>query len=294
MSLLYAIPVITRLRNLVEYLALDLLFAGGIFFRFLEWLYIWRFDTAHRQQKCINKCDKREDHENSEVVSRRKRLPRCPLRAFSSRKQALEYWVARGGTEARKLLTNKLLLTGHMGEPEGSIPWQFRLFGSPGQCPREFWRPESDWRDSQEVLLPAHWQLQGYDVPIYTNTMYPFEFNPPFARRTGNVTITDCDAGVVAGLSSETTNQMSSKEPGENATGLYRRAFTLPSHWDYARNQQYFLVFEGVDSCLRVWMDGVFVGYSQDFALPAEFDVSLHTASWRRLVLTRIYDVIYR
>ncbi len=44
--------------------------------------------------------------------------------------------------------------------------------------------------------MPSHWQLEGYDVPIYTNTGYPFEFDPPYVRRTGKWTLTDCDTGL--------------------------------------------------------------------------------------------------
>jgi beta-galactosidase len=122
------------------------------------------------------------------------------------------------------------------------------------------------------VQLPAHWQLQGYDVPIYTNTTYPFVFNPPYVRRTGDVRVTDCDAGIGGTL--ETKQQISPKEPGENATGLYRRSFSLPANWQGDGSDRFFLVFEGVDSCLHVWLDGTYVGYSQDSCLPAEFDVT--------------------
>ena len=38
------------------------------------------------------------------------------------------------------------------------------------------------------MALPSHWQLQGHDIPIYTNTAYPFAFDPPRARRTGMYT----------------------------------------------------------------------------------------------------------
>ncbi len=49
------------------------------------------------------------------------------------------------------------------------------------------------WRPTR---MPSHWQLEGYDVPIYTNTGYPFEFDPPYVRRTGKWTLTDCDTGL--------------------------------------------------------------------------------------------------
>ena len=171
-----------------------------------------------------------------------------------------------------------MYLTGAAGEPEGSHPWQFKLIGSPYDCPPDFFKPGQVWSGCDEVRLPAHWQMQGYDVPIYTNTTYPFEFNPPFARRTGEVKVTDCDWGL--GSTTGCSSLRCHTEPGENATGLYRRTLTLPSSWSCA-SHRYFLLFEGVDSCFHVWLDGIYVGYSQDSCLPAEFDVSsiLQTSS---------------
>ena len=52
---------------------------------------------------------------------------------------------------------------------------------------------KNKWRP---MRMPSHWQLEGYDVPIYTNTGYPFEFDPPYVRRTGKWTLTDCDTGL--------------------------------------------------------------------------------------------------
>lgn len=174
---------------------------------------------------------------------------------------------------SRTLLTNTLMLTGHCGEAEDSHPWDFLLMGSPQSCPPDFHAVGAVWADAQPMLLPCHWQLQGFDVPMYTNTGYPFEFNPPFVRRTGNVRITDCDAG--CGGSTETTNPMSPLEPGVNATGLYRRSFALPPHWESPPHpNRLFLVFEGVDACAHVWVDGTYVGYTQDSCLPAEFEVT--------------------
>jgi beta-galactosidase len=87
--------------------------------------------------------------------------------------------------------------------------------------------------------------------------------------------MTDCDKGL--GAADISTARLHPKEPGEAPTGLYRRHFSLPEHW-FSSGQSHlgkvFLVFEGVDACLSVWLDNVFVGYSQDSCLPAEFDVT--------------------
>ena len=93
----------------------------------------------------------------------------------------------------------------------------------------------------QPIDVPGHWQLQGYDYPIYTNVQYPFPRRPP-------------------------------KVPDDNPTGCYQRTFTLPIAWSAA--QQIRVIFEGVDSAFHVWCNGHWVGYSQDSRLPAEFDLT--------------------
>ena len=109
----------------------------------------------------------------------------------------------------------------------------------------------------------GHWQLQGYDIPIYTNTTYPFEVNPPYVSRNGNWVATDCDKGLGGTL--QNSGALDPKEPGPNATGLYRREFLVPLEWlPGLADHRVFLVFEGVDACIDVWLNGQYIGYSQD------------------------------
>jgi beta-galactosidase len=102
--------------------------------------------------------------------------------------------------------------------------WGFRLDGG-------------DWGT---IRVPAHWVLEGYDRPLYTNTAYPFPIDPP-------------------------------RVPVENPTGDYRRDFDLPPGWPAGRTV---LRFQGVDSCARVWLNGTDLGYSMGGRLPFEFDVT--------------------
>ena len=82
-------------------------------------------------------------------------------------------------------------------------------------------------------------------------------------------------------------------EPGQNATGLYRKTFELPLKWNNQdeikenkktkknhenknenENERTFIVFEGVDCCANFYLDGVYVGFSKDSCLPCEFDIT--------------------
>ncbi|MDA0161045.1 DUF4981 domain-containing protein [Solirubrobacter ginsenosidimutans] len=115
--------------------------------------------------------------------------------------------------------------------------WAFRL-SERADVPADF--VDRDYDDSgwDRLPVPSHWQLHGYGAPAYTNVNYPFPVDPPFV-------------------------------PDENPTGDYRLRFEVPD----AFAGDAVLRFEGVDSCLRVWVNGDYVGVSLGSRLPAEFDV---------------------
>jgi len=94
-----------------------------------------------------------------------------------------------------------------------------------------------DW-DTIEV--PSCWQLHGYEKPYYTNLNYPFPVDPPFV-------------------------------PDENPCGIYERTFWLNGE-EYQRDN--YIIFEGVSSCIYLYINDTFVGYSQGSHLQAEFDIS--------------------
>jgi beta-galactosidase len=237
-------------------------------------MYFRNFDESQRQ--AMPEAQKQDpsspaDWENPEVISRRKRSPHTPLRSFTSSQAALNYWKGQTQQQTETTTTTQIFyLTGDVGEPDIDKQWRFCLLGSPESTPKDWQRIDfaaaSQW---DRIALPNHWQCQGYDTPIYTNTGYPFRFDPPLVRRDGNWKATDCDL-FLGGCPPETRVI---EDLGPNATGLYRTSLTLPSSWSIS-DSRIFLVFEGVDSALEVWLDGAFVGYSQDSCLPAEFDVT--------------------
>jgi beta-galactosidase len=118
--------------------------------------------------------------------------------------------------------------------------WSFKLFDKPENVLAEC--INSDFNDSQweDIPVPSNWQLQGHDKAIYTNVKYPFADKPPFV-------------------------------PQDNPTGVYRLAFELPDSWN-GRKQS--IIFDGVNSAFHIWCNGIWVGYSQDSRLAAEFDLS--------------------
>lgn len=92
-----------------------------------------------------------------------------------------------------------------------------------------------DW---DEISVPSCWQLLGYEDPNYTNVNYPYPVDPPFV-------------------------------PDINPAGIYEREFVVENE----KNRTY-IVFEGVSSCVFLYINGEFAGYSQGSHLQAEFDVT--------------------
>ncbi|RYH32346.1 hypothetical protein EON65_00775 [archaeon] len=263
--------------GITNYAIFYLFFSGGSIFSLAQSYYIWTFDSQLRQNDSTIQ-GKAADWENPEVVGR-KRVPiYSTFKSFNLKKDAKRALVDSNRGD------NIFMLTGEAGVPDCGKMWKFALAGDPDSLdtawinsgPTE--KSKYNWSD---MSLPCHWQLAGFDVPMYTNTSYPFRFNPPYVRRDGTWVNAACDLGL--GAVSIDKAPLHPKEPGYNATGLYYRTFVLPSSWlrkskvsgeHVAEDSQVFLVFEGADSSLAVWVNGIFVGYGQDSCLSSEFDIT--------------------
>ena len=89
-----------------------------------------------------------------------------------------------------------------------------------------------------KIPVPSCWQLYGYDSPNYTNVNYPYPFDIPYV-------------------------------PDDNPCGVYNREFQLAEKWG-----KVYFVFEGVSSCAFLYINGVYVGFTQGSRLQAEFDIT--------------------
>ncbi len=91
-----------------------------------------------------------------------------------------------------------------------------------------------------KIPVPSCWQMHGFGRHQYTNINYPIPYDPPYV-------------------------------PKENPCGLYARRFSLSKEELVFRQ---FLNFEGVDSCLYLWINGEFAGYSQVSHSTSEFEIT--------------------
>lgn len=117
--------------------------------------------------------------------------------------------------------------------------WLFKYFSCPEEVPEDFYAPEQDLSDWSPIMVPSHWQLEGYGNPQYTNIKYPFPLDPP-------------------------------RVPRANPTGCYIFDFDLQENWYQMPCR---LNFAGVDSFFRLWVNGIYVGFSKGSRNQAEFDV---------------------
>ena len=129
--------------------------------------------------------------------------------------------------------------------------WKFKFVPGTQNGPGESEFFAADYDDSawDNIRVPLSWEMAGYGTPVYTNVGYPFQNNPP------NANVGYTYYGV----------------EDHNAIGFYRRSFSVPESWD---GKRLFVHFDGVYSAAVVWVNGKYVGYSQDSNTDAEFDIT--------------------
>src|SRR5665647_181622 len=138
--------------------------------------------------------------------------------------------------------------------------WKFAFAENAPARMANFYELQYDCSAWNEIPVPAHWQLQGYDYPQYVNVRYPWDGNediqPPFA-------------------------------PTEyNPVGSYARTFTVPSDW---QDQPVYISFQGVESAFYIWVNGDLVGYSEDTFTPAEFDLTPYLVEGENKLAVEVY-----
>ena len=131
--------------------------------------------------------------------------------------------------------------------------WKFHWVKEVSMRPTDFYRTDYNDKGWDMMPVPGIWELQGYGDPLYVNLGYAwkgnFKNNPPF------VPVED------------------------NHVGSYRQEFLIPSDWS---GKQVIAHFGSVTSNIYLWVNGKFVGYSEDSKLEAEFDLTPYLKPGRR------------
>ncbi len=145
--------------------------------------------------------------------------------------------------------------------------WDFRFFPEPKDLPQVL-DTESVAFDKLDV--PSCWQYRGICKPFYVNTRYQFPYDPP------KIPMEEPVGKVFSYVGSDYGIKPRWQEPrGEyNYVGVYRKKLTLEK-----TASKYIISFLGVCSCLDLYVNGQFVGYSEGSHNTAEFDLTPHLIS---------------
>jgi len=134
--------------------------------------------------------------------------------------------------------------------------WKFNWVRKPAERPLDFYREGYDDSGWAEIPVPGNWEVNGFGVPIYLNSPYEFEENPPYIHHH------------------------------YNPVGSYRTSFTVPEDW---MDREVFIHFGAVKSAMYLWVNGREVGYSQGSKLPAEFDITPYVRAGRNTLAVEVY-----
>jgi beta-galactosidase len=198
--------------------------------------FIW---VATMLVSITGKAQSINDWENPEVVGINKETPHATTAFYPDRAKALA-----GRREASPFFKS---LNGQ---------WRFHWVKTPDERPKDFYRSDYDVSGWKEIPVPSNWQMEGYDIPIYTNITYPFVKNPPFIAHDNN------------------------------PVGSYRTTFAIPTTW---KGRNVFLHFAGVDSAFYVWINGEKAGYSEDSRTPAEFNITSYLRPGENVLAVEVY-----
>lgn len=138
--------------------------------------------------------------------------------------------------------------------------WRFAYAVNQDERIEDFYKEDYDCSSFDYINVPGHIQMQGYDKCQYINTMYPWdghdELRPPHISKT------------------------------YNPVGSYVKYFNVK---DDLKNKKTFISFQGVETAFYVWLNGQFIGYSEDTFTPSEFDITDYLKDGENKLAVEVY-----
>lgn len=138
--------------------------------------------------------------------------------------------------------------------------WRFNWVKDATDRPTDFYSVDYNDKSWTSINVPGLWELNGYGDPVYVNKGYAWKndyiSNPPLPPVLNN------------------------------HVGSYRREIIIPDSWN---GKDVFIHFGGVTSNIYVWINGQFVGYSEDSKLEAEFNVTKYLKKGKNLIAFQIF-----
>ena len=138
--------------------------------------------------------------------------------------------------------------------------WKFQYARNLAEAPDGFEAEDFDCKGWEDIRVPAHIQMEGYDKPQYVNVQYPWD---------GHEAI----------------------EPGEiptqfNPIASYVKYFTVPENM---QGKRLFVSFQGVESGFALWCNGSYVGYSEDTFTPSEFELTSYLKEGENKLAVQVF-----
>ena len=135
--------------------------------------------------------------------------------------------------------------------------WKFYWSETPENAPAEFYRMDYNVSAWGTIQVPANWELNGYGTPIYVNVDNEFRPNePPFAPTV------------------------------DNPVGCYVTEFEIPESW---KDRLTFINFGAVKSAYYLWVNGQFVGFTEDAKTNADFDLTPYVKVGKNKLAVKVY-----
>ena len=137
--------------------------------------------------------------------------------------------------------------------------WRFNFVKDHNLAPKDFFSLKFDDSKWVDFPVPGLFEIEGYGDKIYKNVGYAwcttFDSKPPYIDETNNY------------------------------TGSYRREFDLPADWN---GQDVYFHVGSATSNLKVWVNGKFVGYSEDSKVAAEFNITKYLKKGKNLIAMQV------
>ena len=138
--------------------------------------------------------------------------------------------------------------------------WKFHYAKNYAQAVTGFEAEDFDCKCWDDIRVPAHIQMEGYDIPQYVNIQYPWDGREDVWRDT---------------------------VPSEfNPVASYVKYFTLPEGF---RKSGLYISFQGVESGFALWLNGHYVGYSEDSFTPSDFDLTPYVKEGENKLAVQVF-----
>lgn len=139
--------------------------------------------------------------------------------------------------------------------------WKFNIVDKPFQDIKDFYKSDYDISGWDTISVPSSWQLHGYDQPRYNDTAYPWEYQ-------------------------ETQPNPPDVPTDYNPIGYYKKSFTIPEGWT---DREIFVSFQGVESAYYLYINGEYVGYSEDSFTGHDFNIGKHLKEGENEIAVKVH-----